>query len=187
MKNFYRAMTGVNITPLMLAIQRQPELWHADTYLRDYPQGPFGEIDSIILRFPEKSVKKTQAEVENHLLTHDPHESIDYPAYAELPEARPLIMGLMAAIGGVRLGRCMINRIKPNGRIFPHADTPIHADYWQRYHIVLHSNAGVFFRCGEESVYMAVGEIWWFENAVEHEVINNSADDRIHLIVDIKQ
>jgi hypothetical protein len=33
---------------------------------------------------------------------------------------------------------------------------------------------------------MAPGEIWWFDNSVEHEVINNSAGDRIHLIVDVR-
>jgi hypothetical protein len=33
---------------------------------------------------------------------------------------------------------------------------------------------------------MAPGEAWWFDNAQEHEVINNSADDRIHMIVDIR-
>jgi hypothetical protein len=33
---------------------------------------------------------------------------------------------------------------------------------------------------------MRTGEVWWFNNAIEHEVVNNSADDRIHLIVDIR-
>ena len=35
-------------------------------------------------------------------------------------------------------------------------------------------------------VNMLTGEIWWFNNQAEHEIINNSADDRIHLIVDIR-
>ena len=38
---------GVDVIPLNLAIKRMPELWRNDTYLRDYPQGPFGEIESI--------------------------------------------------------------------------------------------------------------------------------------------
>jgi aspartyl/asparaginyl beta-hydroxylase (cupin superfamily) len=33
---------------------------------------------------------------------------------------------------------------------------------------------------------MAAGEVWWFDNTVEHEVVNNSADDRIVLICDIR-
>lgn len=177
---------GLNVTPLNLAIARRPELWKEDTYLRDYPQGPFKEIESIMLRFPVKSVFETEEELQKHASTYDQHESIDYPAYAKLTEARPIVMGLMAQVGGERLGRVMINKIAPGGRIFPHADTPAHAEYYDRFHVVLQSAPGVDFRCGDEHVYMAVGEVWWFQNAVEHEVINNSAVDRVHMIVDIR-
>jgi len=33
---------------------------------------------------------------------------------------------------------------------------------------------------------MRPGELWWFENAIEHEVTNNSANDRIHMIIDLR-
>ena len=92
----------------------------------------------------------------------------------------------MARVGGERLGRVMVNKLRPGGRIFAHADTPVHADYWDRYHVVLQSAPGCNFRCGEETVYMPPGRVWWFQNAIEHEVVNNSGDDRIHMIVDIR-
>lgn len=177
---------GLNVTPLNLAIARRPELWKEDTYLRDYPQGPFKEIESIILRFPVKSVVETEEELRKHASTYDQHESIDYPPYAKLTEARPIVMGLMAQVGGERLGRVMINKIAPGGRIFPHADTPSHAEYYDRFHVVLQSAPGVDFRAGDEHVYMGVGEVWWFDNSQEHEVINNSAVDRVHMIIDIR-
>ncbi len=177
---------GLNVTPLNLAIARRPELWKEDTYLRDYPQGPFNEIESIMLRFPVKSVVETEEELRKHASTYDQHESIDYPPYAKLTEARPIVMGLMAQVGGERLGRVMINKIAPGGRIFPHADTPSHAEYYDRFHVVLQSAPGVDFRAGDEHVYMGVGEVWWFDNSQEHEVINNSAVDRVHMIVDIR-
>lgn len=177
---------GLNVTPLNLAIARRPELWKEDTYLRDYPQGPFKEIESIMLRFPVKSVFETEEELQKHASTYDQHESIDYPPYAKLTEARPIVMGLMAQVGGERLGRVMINKIAPGGRIFPHADTPAHAEYYDRFHVVLQSAPGVDFRAGDEHVYMGVGEVWWFDNSKIHEVVNNSAIDRIHMIVDIR-
>lgn len=186
MRNFLKIAQGVDVMPLMIALHRRPDLWHEDTYMRDYPQGPFGETDSILLRFPVKSVKETEAEVADHFSKYDQHECIDYPAYASLPEARPLIMNLMNYVGGTRLGRCVINRVVSGGRIFPHADTPAHAEYWDRHHIVLQAAPGVTFRCEDEQVMMMPGEIWWFQNAKEHEVINNSGMDRIHLVVDIK-
>lgn len=186
MNHFQMIGSGIDVTPLLLAIRRRPELWKEDTYLRDYPQGPFGEIESVMLRFPSKSVHETEEELQKHLSTFDQHENIDRPAYKTLPEARPLVMNLMHYVGGERLGRVMINKIKPGGRIYPHADTPAHAEYYSRFHIVLESHPGVIFRCEEEQVYMPTGSIWWFNNKLEHEVINNSAGDRIHMIVDIR-
>lgn len=186
MDNFQRLATNLNVLPLLLAIKQKPELWKEDTYLRDYPQGPFGEIESIILRFPDRSVHETEEALKQHLAGFDQHENHDQPVYKLLPQARPLIMGLMAAVEGERLGRCIINKIKPGGRIYPHEDTPVHAEYWERYHIVLQSAPGVVFIAGDEQVYMAPGEAWWFENSTMHEVINNSAEDRIHMVIDIR-
>ena len=188
MKNFLQIANGLNVTPLMLAIQRRPDLWKEDTYLRDYPQGPFKAVESIMLRFPVKTVHETEEAVKEHLNAphYDQHENIDYPAYKILTEARPLIMNLMTFVSGERLGRVMINKIAPGGVIYPHADTPAHAEYYDRFHIVISSSPGVVFRCGSEKVYMATGDCWWFQNAEEHEVINNSASDRIHMIVDIR-
>jgi len=190
LRNFLRVANGLNVTPLLLAIQRRPELWREDTYLRDYPQGPFAQVDTIMLRFPVKRVLEQEDEVERVARgehpTIDQHESIDYPPYKLLPEARPLVMDLMAFVHGERLGRVMVNRIVPGGKVYPHADTPAHAEYYSRFHIVLQSAPGVDFRCGDEHVYMPTGECWWFNNALEHEVRNNSATDRIHMIVDIR-
>jgi len=189
MANFLRLASNQPIASLMLAIARRPELWKEDTYLRDYPQGPFGEVESIMLRFPEKRVFDQESEVKaykegKHFF--DQHESIDYPAYRVLPEARPLIMNLFAAVQGERLGRVMINKIRPGGEIFPHADTPEHVDYYSRFHIVLQSEPGVKFRCGDEWAYWETGAIFWFNNKLEHQVINESKVDRIHMIMDAR-
>lgn len=186
MRNFLKIAEGVDVMPLLAAIKRNPDLWKEDTYLRDYPQGPFGDTETIMLRFPVKGVYETQKEAEQHLFTHDMHESIDYPAYKLLHEARPLIMGLMNRVGGERLGRVMINKLKPGGRIYPHADTPEHCEYYSRHHIVLESEPGNSFRCGDETVWMKQGEVYWFNNKLEHEVLNSSASDRIQIVVDIR-
>jgi hypothetical protein len=186
MENFLRLSSGIDTMPLLLALRRRPELWKADTHLRDYPQGPFAQIESIMLRFPPISVHETEEALKEHLAHFDQHENVDREEYRRLPEARAMVMGLMTYVGGERLGRIMVNKIKPGGRIFPHADTPAHANYYRRFHIVLESYPGSDFRCGDEHVHMSAGEIWWFNNKLEHEVVNNSAGDRIHMIVDIK-
>lgn len=188
MNNFQR-VASVDVMPLLLAIKRHPELWHEDTYLRDYPQGPFGEVDTIMLRFPVKRVVEMEqalAVASDAHPTIDQHECIDYPAYKVLHEARPLVMNLMHYVHGERLGRVMINRIAPGGMIYPHADTPVHAEYWTRHHICLWGQPGAVIQCGDEKWEFQTGDIFWFNNSLEHSVVNNSADDRISMVVDIR-
>jgi hypothetical protein len=188
-QNFYQIGSGLQVGPLMLAIhrhQKDSQIWKEDTYLRDYPQGPFGDCESIILRFPPRSVFETEEALKEHLENFDQHECVDQEPFKILPEARPLVFGLMQFVNGERLGRVIINKIKPGGVIYPHEDTPAHAKYYDRFHIVLNSAPGVVFRAGDEQVYMETGSCWWFDNSQMHEVINNSAEDRVHMVVDIR-
>lgn len=189
MKNFLKIGNGVVVGSVVLALQRLEKshgVWNADTYLRDYPQGPFGDTESVILRFPPRTVHETEEALREHAAHFDQHENVDQPVFKDMPEARALVFNLMAAVQGERLGRVMINKLRPGGRIYPHADTPVHAEYWDRFHIVLQSAPGSNFRCGDETVHMEAGEVWWFNNRLEHEIVNNSADDRIHMIIDIR-
>lgn len=194
MKHFHRLATGINTGPLVAALYRNPDWWTEDTYLRAFPQGPFGKVDSLILRFPPRPVPKTEEEKAEYLRTADQHECVDQPIYGRLPEARQLVMNLFGYVGGTRLGRVIINRVQPGGRVYKHADTLDHANYWHRHHICLQSAPGVVFSAGDEQVYMATGEAWWFDNGKgpeqegrpEHEVINNSPVERIHMVIDIK-
>lgn len=133
---------------LVLAIKRRPdqaERRHVSARLS--ASGPFGEIESIMLRFPEKRVFDQEEELEKYKrgeTQFDQHESVNYPAFDILHEARSLVFGLMALVQGERLGRVMINKIAPGGRIYPHADTPEHTDYYTRFHVVLQSAPVVY-------------------------------------------
>ena len=178
--NHFQPLTSFDPVPLLHQIIRNPDLWKVDTYLRDYPQGPFGDTQTIFLRFPPASVTELERGQK------DPHECVWMDGALHLSEAKPLIFQLMTLVHGERLGRVMVNKLRPGGRIYPHADTPEHANYWDRYHVVLQSGPGCNFRAGEEVVHMPAGSVWWFQNAVEHEVINNSANDRIHMVIDIR-
>lgn len=196
MKNFHRLATGINTGPLMAKIARNESWWTEDRYLCAFRNGPFVDVDSMILRFPERFVAATEQEAQAIMKApgYDQHECLDMPIYDRMPEARMLVMNLFQYLGGTRLGRVLINRLKPGAKVDRHADTLDHANYWQRHHIVLQSAPGVLFMAGDEQVYMAPGEAWWFDNGKgsstgarpEHEVLNNSAIDRIHLIMDVR-
>lgn len=180
MRNFLLLAQGVDVMPLLLAIQRQPELWDQNTLRTKHPDSPHTQVSDIWLRFNELPPEGEESRVV------DDCETVWYPAIHALPQARSLIFQLMTRVEGERLGRCMITRLAPGKCITPHPDRGAPAEYYDRYHIVLQSRPGSIFRCGGETVHMKAGEAWWFDNSVEHEVINNSDDDRIHLIVDIK-
>ena len=190
MRNFYRMAAGMDVMPLMVAINAQPELWNQYT-LRTQTEGtPHREIDDIWLRMNDLE-KCRQARACGEYSDH--RESINYPAMKALPQARALIFALMASVQGERLGRCFISRMSPGRRIYPHCDIgddpAVYYDYepyYSRFHIVLQGLPGSLFVAGGETVCMQTGEVWWFDGTATHEVVNNSADDRIHLVCDIR-
>lgn len=163
------------MTGLVAALHAKPHLWNRNTLRRDTAE--LCECDDIWLRFPtEAACLKGLGEFECE----------NYPAFAELPQARSIIFGLMRQVEGERLGPVMITRLGPGKRIYPHDDGEAHTSYYRRYQIALHSLPGVMFRAGDEVVSMQTGDIWWFDNSIEHEVVNNSSDDRLAMIVDIR-
>lgn len=182
MQNFLFVAGGVDVVPLLLALKVNAHLWDENKLRTQHDLTPHKQVHDIWLRFNDLALYK-----DDFSGVVDEHESINYPAWYALPEARSIIFSLMARVEGVRLGRCLITKLPPGGRIEPHVDGGEHAAYYERFHICLQSQPGIVFRTGEESVTMRPGEVWWFDNKIEHEVINNSADDRLHLIVDIKK
>lgn len=204
MRNFQRLASGINMTGLMLELARQPGLWNQHTLRTTHPGSPHTQVDDIWLRFqdlgpyqesialakarmeesPELGLAEAYQGLDVSKLLND-QESVNYPAMAALPAARDLIFNLMAGTKGERLGRCLVTRMRPGAKILPHVDGGVHAQYYDRYHFALQVLPGVVFRCGEEVAPMVTGESWWFDNGLEHEVVNNSMDDRLTLIVDI--
>lgn len=182
MINFFKMGENVDVLPLLVALKQMPELWNQHTLRTTHENTPHAQVSDIWLRFNDISLFENGGEDPSIL---DQHESINYPALARLPEARFLIFQIMARVQGERLGRCMITKLAPGGRITPHTDSGDHAAYYERFHIVLQAAPGCIFRAGDEQVQMRTGEFWWFQNQAEHEVINNSVDDRLHLIIDI--
>ena len=186
MQNFQLVATNVDVIPLMVALQARPQLWNRDTFRTTYTGTPHRDVDDILLRFsaPEKTADPT------HLgdVLED-MEPVFYPAWQELPQVRPIVFDLMRRIEAVSLGRVIITRLQPGGRIAPHADTDgdyVARDDGMRFHVVLQGLPGSLYHCGGETVQMLSGSVWWFQHREVHSVENNSADARIHLLVDFR-
>lgn len=182
MRNFLKLAEGIPVQPLLLAVMRSPDLWDAHRFRSDFDGSPHAAAETILLRCQPLDGSIA-----------DPRESIWYDASSRLPEARQLIMALMAQVQGERLGRAMLTRLPPGRSILPHSDVGEHPlqyeriRYWGRYHVPLQTDPAALFRCEDEVVHMAAGEAWWFNNALEHEVFwqGEGQAERIHLIIDV--
>lgn len=172
----------------MHALHRQPELWNQNKLRTTHHLSPHTEVEDVWLRFNDLQPYKKATESETlseYAGVMDEHESICYPAWSALPQAHPIIFDLMHMVQGTRLGRVLITRLAPGKRIGAHVDGGSHAAYYERYHCFLQNAPGSNFRAGDETLCAKAGELFWFNNAMEHEVINNSAEDRITMIIDV--
>ena len=176
MRNFLH-IGSVDPLPLLHQIANHPALWNADPLRKQYPNSPHHAVDDILLRFQPSDLPIDEI--------IDGLECKSRIAWHLLPEAQNIVMQLMARVGGVRLGRVIVTRLPCGGRIDAHSDGGESAAYYNRYHVCLQSDAGNVTRCGGEQVGMSSGSVWLFDNQLDHEVLNNSAQDRIVMIVDI--
>ena len=186
MKNFRLVGGGLKVGLLNLELIKHPELWNANKYRTTFENTPHGEVDDIWIRYAEEDKTTDEKKL---LPVQNGSGSIWYPASKVLTEVQPLVLDLMAHVKGYELARVVITRVKPGAKIIPHADNLgdyVHLGDIARYHIVLQGFSGSMFHCGGEEVNMQTGEIWWFNAHEVHEVINNSANDRLHLIVDVR-
>lgn len=178
MRNFFQLAAGIDTGPTLHALALNADLWNENPLRSQHPGSAHAEADDIWLLF--------------NCLPGDPADVVDdirvepYRGWHVLLPLRPLVLDLMRRVEGVGLGRVMVTRLRPGARITPHADAGAPAEYFSRYQIALQSLPGAIFRIEEEEVGFRTGDVWWIDNRREHEVINNSADDRIVCIVDIR-
>ena len=85
---------------------------------------------------------------------------------------------------GVVWSRSRLLRLSAQHGVPQHADINYHWFYRARLHIPIVTHPQVRFHCGDESVHMAAGEAWIFDNWRLHRVDNPVEAARIHLVAD---
>ena len=177
MRNFLLMATGVDVSKVLHDITTTPGIWNRSD-VRRAPHGQNRDVDDILLRFQEGGATYEDIIGAGKL--------VNYPAFTEMPSIRPIVFGIMRQVEGLDLGRVIITRLPPGKTIPAHTDEyGVYVKGRKRYQVVVQCLPGVVFRCGDEQVQMKTGEVWWFNPMLEHEIVNNSADDRIVLIVDV--
>ncbi|CAD6548626.1 hypothetical protein LMG28727_04865 [Paraburkholderia kirstenboschensis] len=184
MRHFLQIASGVDVAPLMSAIDAQPDLWDAHRERKESDGTPHARMSDIWVRYNDKSRYQDR---ESFNAEHVP---VWYPAWHALPQMRPIIFDLMAKVQGEMLGGVLITRIPPGGGIAAHVDRGWHVEYYDKFYVSLRSAPGAEFFCDHDGTTEALnpkeGEIWRFDNRKNHWVENNSKIDRVTLIVCIR-
>lgn len=178
MRHFTKIADGLDVVPLLNALATRPYLWNENTLRTTHPASPHQQTDDIWVWF--------NAIPEEPEAVIDDCEVVPYRAWRDLPGIKFLVLDLLRRVEGVRLGRVIISRVPPGCCIPEHVDHGAPATYYARYHIALQSLPGALNHSGDETVTYAPGDVWWFDNRAPHSVVNNSADDRIVIVMDVR-
>ncbi|HTM82268.1 aspartyl/asparaginyl beta-hydroxylase domain-containing protein [Asticcacaulis sp.] len=95
----------------------------------------------------------------------------------------PYMQQVLAGFGAV-WSRSRLMRLAPGAGVPEHADINYHWHTRVRVHIPVFTQTEVRFHCDGQSVHMAAGEAWIFDNWRRHHVENKASADRIHLVAD---
>lgn len=95
----------------------------------------------------------------------------------------PYIQQVLASFGTVWT-RSRLMKLAPGAQVPQHVDINYHWFRRVRVHIPVLTYPEVRFYCGDQSVHMAAGEAWIFDNWRSHRVENASAFERVHLVAD---
>jgi Sulfotransferase family/Aspartyl/Asparaginyl beta-hydroxylase len=98
-------------------------------------------------------------------------------------QACPYVRQVLASFGVV-WSRSRFMRLSARSNVPEHADTSYHWFQRVRIHIPVVTWPEVRFSCGDETVHMAPGEAWLFDNWRRHTVVNPTDHERVHLVAD---
>src|SRR4249919_1965167 len=174
MRHFQQLVSGVDVVPLLADLHRQPDLWNAHPE-RTWGEGPFKNTDDIWIRF------RYYEELVSAESYGEPFSPVFYPAWYQLPKLRPLVFSLMARLEAVQLGAIFVTRVPPGQQVKPHDDRGRwHAEFFEtKVYIPLATNEECYNTCGDERVVMKVGDVWLFNNLIEHSTVNDGETDRV--------
>jgi hypothetical protein len=179
MRHFKLLESGIDVAPILRELADHPELWGQNT----------GRQNSVDVQRETQAVAICSHTDQRTFLEARQQSPVSYvgrptPTAQLLPNALEFVQRQLRQLHG-RSGRAVIVRLKPHGHVYEHIDGGLYYDLRYRCHLILHSVAGSRLRAGNEEVRMREGEFWWFDNQQPHDAVNESDEDRIHLIMDV--
>lgn len=173
----------LDVEPLRAQLEDHPELFGQYPMRGDFEGSPHAEMTDIWVRYNDI---KPHLESGDFSTFGDPHDSIWYPSADLLPQAKAISFALMAHVNGERLGGVLITKLPAGGKIARHVDGGWHAAYYRKYYVPVQNAPGSVFAFEDGVITPEMGRAYWFDNSYPHWVENNSAEDRIAMIVCIR-
>ena len=173
----------VDPLPLLLQIERHPELWNQHTGRTGYEGSPHADLSDIWLRW------RPQEHLTSSASHNEPFAELTwYPAMAALPAARAILMQIMGSVAGTALGGSLITKVPSTAAVKPHSDAGgWHAHYYRtKVYVVIKTNPNAINWCAGESYIPNAGDVFTFDNLKEHAVYNEGDDDRITMMTAIR-
>ena len=96
----------------------------------------------------------------------------------------PIIENLEDEIVG-KSARVLLIKLGAGKDVALHVDGGDYLSSVRRFHIPIITNDNVFYTVNKETINMKAGECWEINNLKYHSVLNDSEEDRVHLLIDI--
>jgi hypothetical protein len=160
-------------------VDNHPQLWNQHGYRTQHPKSPHREAPDIWLRY---NAIENLNEADPYKFNEE-HEAVWYPAAALLPSVQPLAERLAYLHGARKIGAVLITKVPAGKQIYWHSDRSWHADNHRKWLVLLRGNEGQSFEFEGEQLYARPGECFEFMNAYPHQVLNPTSEDRMSLIV----
>lgn len=157
------------------------DLWDEYPQRRTAHDSPHSEMTDIWVRYkdPKECIKTSDWSAFT-----EPHES---EWLKDLPQVKGICEKLMGFLDGERLGGVLITKLPPGGEIEAHTDAGWHASYYDKYYVPIQNAKGAKFCFESGEIEPESGECYAFRNDMLHWVVNESDEDRIAMIICIKQ
>jgi hypothetical protein len=177
LRHFIKLGEGVDTRQVLVALHHNENLWNQNPIRKISAGSPHAEMDDIWVRYKDPK----EVDINNRA---DMHFPVWLDAYYKLPQLRNIIFSVMAQCQAEHLGFVLITRIPPGCKVYPHKDAGWHPEFYNtKVYVALQTNDKCVNRVEEESVVMKTGDVWYWDNLKEHDVINDGDEDRITLII----
>lgn len=157
------------------------DLWGEYTMRSDGETSPHKQMTDIWARYKDPSENLKTGDWSDFFIEHDSEWLKD------IPSVKRICSEIMEHVNGSRLGGVLITKLPAGAEITPHVDGGWHATYYDKYLVPILNEDGAVFCYNGVNQHTPNGDVYAFRNDKQHWVKNESVNDRIVMIVCIKQ